>query len=111
MFEHTKQGAVDLILGNESFDAAQVEKVSGLLDECIGRPQPRVVIDMAWIPRIDSAGLELLLDARKEFQQRGGAVKLAAPNPLCREILRITGVDARLELFDDVASAVRSFAR
>ena len=60
---------------------------------------------------MDSAALEVLLDVQESFDRHGGTLKLAAAGALCRDILRATGVSSRFEMFDDVNSAVGSFAR
>ena len=69
-----------------------------------------LVIDLHETPLIDGAGLETLIDLREKIESRGGGVKLAAVNPLCADILRITGVGDKFEQFDVVKSAVGSFA-
>jgi hypothetical protein len=43
--------------------------------------------------------------------QKGGAFKLARPNTLCQDILEITGVASRLDIFDDTVTAAGSFAQ
>jgi anti-anti-sigma factor len=111
MFERLTQGAVDLIHGDEPINAERVEGLARLLQESAGRGQPFVVLDMEKVPLVDSAGLELLLDYREKFQQLGGAMKLSGPNPLCEDILSITGVGASLEIFRESLSAVGSFVR
>ncbi len=82
-----------------------------LLEECGAHGQPHVVLDLGQVPLIDSAGLEMLLDVQEEFQRRGGAMKLAAGQGLCREILGVTGVGAQFELYSEVTSAVGSFVQ
>ena len=77
---------------------------------CCTRGQPRVVLDLQHVPLIDSAGLEALLDSRDECVRRAGTMHLATPNRLCRDILRVTGLDHQFSIFDDVISAVGSFA-
>ena len=111
MFEHSKQGAVDLIAGDEPLHVDTLERAARLLDQCIAQGQPRLVFDLGGVALIDSAGLELLLDARERCAQRGGLLQLAAPNPLCRDVLQVTGLASEFEIFDDVLSAVGSFAR
>ena len=111
MFERSKQGAVDVIAGDEPLNVESADRVSRLLEDCIGAGQPRVVLDLGNVPLIDSAGLELLLDARQRCAARGGLLELAAPNPLCRDVLHVTGLSAEFEIFDNVLSAVGSFAR
>ena len=111
MFERITQGAVDLIRGDEPLNAEHVEELARLLQECAGRGQPFVVFDLEKVPLLDSAGLELLLDYRESFQQLGGALKLAAANPLCEDILSITGVGAGFEIFREPLAALGSFVR
>lgn len=111
MFERSKQGAVDVIAGDEPLNLESVDRVSRLLDQCIGQGQPRIVLDLGNVPLMDSAGLELLLEARRRCAARGGLIELAAPNPLCRDILHVTGLSAEFDIFDNVLNAVGSFAR
>ena len=48
-----------------------------MLEACVERGQPHVVLDLQGVALIDSTGLELLLDAQEECQRMGGAMKLA----------------------------------
>jgi anti-anti-sigma factor len=110
MFLRAKQGAVDVIRGSDPLSGEHLDGLARVFDECIGHGQPRIVCDMQYVPLIDSAGLELLLDVRDRSLDRGGCVKLAGPNPLCRDILNATGVGLEFEVFDDVIEAAASFA-
>mgnify|MGYP002631852599 CR=1 FL=1 len=110
MFEITRHGAVDVISGREPLNGEATDTVAALIDECCERGQPHVVLDLQHVPLIDSAGLETLLDSRDQCLARTGSIHLAAPNRLCRDILHVTGVDSRFLVFDDVLSAVGSFA-
>ena len=111
MFEKRRQGAVDLIQGDESLTAEHLSEIGRLCDESLAAGQPRAVVDLSRVALIDSAGLEWLLLAQERFVQRGGSIKLAAPNELCRDILMVTGVDRHFEVFADAVSAAGSFAR
>lgn len=111
MFERATQGAVDVIQGDEPLNVDQVQEVGALLAECLHDGQPRVVFDLERVLLIDSAGLELLLDFKEEYEQAGGALKLAAPNPLCEEILMVTGLDESFEVFPEALLATGSFVR
>ena len=109
MFEQKRQGAIDVIGGGDRISGDRVAELAAVLDGCIKRGQPRVVLDLQGIALMDSAGLELLLNAQEEYQRMGGAMKLANPGALCSEVLKVTGVGARFEVFGDTGSAVRSF--
>lgn len=111
MYECLSQGAVNVIRGDLPLTADHVQQVERLLQQCLNKGQPYAVLDLGKVPLVDSAGLELLLDFRDAFQQVGGTLKLAAPNPLCREILSITGLAESFDIFPEVLSAVGSFVR
>ena len=53
----------------------------------------------------------VLLDIHEKFEQRMGAIKIAAPNSLCSDILSVTGVGSYFEVFPEVQSAVGSFTQ
>ena len=109
MFEPKRQGAVDVIGGGDRISGDRVPELAAILDACVERGQPRVVLDLHGVALINSTGLELLLNSHDEYQRMGGAMKLANPGALCGEVLKVTGVGARFEIFDDTGSAVRSF--
>jgi anti-anti-sigma factor len=111
MFERITEGAVDIIRGDDPINAENVDRLAGLLQEAAGRGKPCVVLDIEKVPLLDSAGLELLLDYNERFQQLGGALKISGPNPLCEDILSITGVSACFEVFQESVSALGSFLR
>ena len=111
MFEREKQGVVDVIRGDVPLNVEHVEAVADLLEACLGKGQPYVVLDFEAIPLIDSAGLELLLDFKERFRQVGGDLRLVSPNSLCAEILSVTQVGEGFEIFSEPLSAVGSFVR
>lgn len=111
MFSVVQQGAVHVITGKESITEANLPELSRYFDECLRGSPPRVVLSLAEIPLFDSQGLEWLLSSAERCVERGGQLQIAASNPLCRDILAVTGVAERFEHFDDVRTAVRSFTR
>ena len=111
MFERSKQGAVDLIRCEAPLSRDHAERVGKVLDACIGRGQPRIVLDLEQVPLIDSKGLELLVEYQQQCIERGGCIKLAAPTMLCRDILTVTDVASHFEVFDDTLAAAGSFAQ
>lgn len=111
MFTLRNQGAVRVIGGDQSLTAETVAAAGKVCDEALQQGQPRLVFDLQAVALMDSAGLELLLDVCDRCTDRGGALHLAAPNALCRDILRATSVADRFTIFRDTLSAVGSFAQ
>ncbi len=111
MFERTRQGTVHVITGSDPITESHIAALSALLDDCMAAGQPHVVIDLEAVPLIDSQGLELLLSTSQRCLERGGGLQIAAPNALCDDILRITGVGETVGVVNDATEAVRGFAR
>lgn len=111
MFECTKQGSVSVISGDDPMSLEFLPRVHQLVDECLKSGQPKLVFNLRHVPLIDSAGLELLWDTRDHCMRRGGMMELAAPNSLCRDIISCTALADQFVIFDDVLSAVGSFAQ
>ena len=107
--EVKRVGTVDVIVPHgplvdedaESF----IEKMMAKLDAA----NPRFVLDMGDVPYLDSRGIEGIVDAALDLQQRGGRLRMAAASGTCREVLELTGQSGRVEFFDDAQNAVRSF--
>ena len=109
MFEQSGHGAVDVIVGEAPINVDNVQTLARILDSCVTRGQPHIVLDLSGVALFDSAGLELLLTVQENCQRRGGAMKLAGTNPLCSEILSVTGVGDHFNCYQNSTEAVGSF--
>ena len=98
-----------VISGTLPLSGDALDLLEGAFADCFKEGQPHAVFDLRAVPLIDSAGLERLLDLRDQFQQKSGVLKLAAANPLCHDVLTVTGVAAYFEIFPEVSQAVGSF--
>lgn len=79
------------------------------IDRCMKDAQVKLVLDLKYVPYIDSAGLETLIDADAQLRQKGGVIKIANPNDVCHDILIATRLIEKLEVFSDTERAGRSF--
>ncbi len=105
-----QHGAVTALRPDAPLQAATLPALDAALRQSLAKGVPYVVIDMVDTPLIDGAGLEWIMDLDEECCQLGGCVRLANANELCRDLLRITSVGQTVELFDDLNSALGSFA-
>jgi anti-anti-sigma factor len=110
MFALEKQGAVCVLRPKAPIEAKHCDELKRTVLQGLGLGRPMLVVDFHDVPLADSAGLEALLELRDALEAKGGGVKLAAVNPLCADILRVTGVGLKFEQHEQVRSAVGSFA-
>jgi anti-sigma B factor antagonist len=66
-----------------------------------------VVVDLADVPRLDSAGLGVLIRAHGRARHRGGVICLVAPSRFVLTVLHTMHVDGVFPIFDDTVTALR----
>jgi anti-anti-sigma factor len=111
MLDYTKQGSVHVFASDAPLNHEHTPVAAEQLAPHLLAGQPRIVLNLEHVPLIDSAGLEFLLTTQQTCTRRGGTLRLATPSPLCRQILEVTGVGDRIEIFPDLTTAVGSYAQ
>ena len=104
----------------EDYDHVTVLSVSGELnaegtenfrqqiEERLQRKVRFFVIDLQQTTFMDSKGLESLLWVQEQCDERLGTVRLCNPDETCRQILQVTRLDGRFDVFADVTEAVKT---
>ena len=110
-FNINQQGSVSVIAIEGAMIASDLKTLSEVVHARLQKGQPQLLVDLVAVPAIDSAALELLMDAQETCRKRGGVLKLTGLNPLCREIFAVTQLERRFELFDSQLTALGSFAK
>lgn len=85
----------------ESIEAAFALEVAG---------SDRVVVDLAAVTFLCSAGLGMLVKASKSLHERGGGLVLARPQPSIARLLRMVGLSGVLPVHPTVEAAAAALA-
>jgi anti-anti-sigma factor len=72
-------------------------------------PGARVVLDLAAVTYVSSAGLRVLLKAAKQARARQAGFALAAPRAAVREVLEVSGFDRIMAIHPSRAAALAGF--
>jgi len=78
--------------------------------ELIDRGRAKLVVDLAGVTFIDSAGVGMLAAKLKTVREKGGDLRLSRISSRGQRLLGIMKILIAFETFDDEASAVSSFA-
>jgi anti-sigma B factor antagonist len=105
----TRLGTATYLSPDGALVGDAVQSLRAAADAAQAASANQLVIDLQRVPFIDSVGLEYLLDLSTTLRSAGGTLGLAAPGPLCRDILRVTRLDQSIPIFENVESAGRSF--
>jgi len=105
----SRYSSVAVVSTNEEIGGEALPTFVNRADSCVQDGYPSIVIDCESVTSIDSSGLEYLLDLQDRCEELLGAVKLCNLDDTIRTIFRITRLERRFEIFDDLDSAVSSF--
>lgn len=60
--------------------------------------EPRVVLDLAGVTFLDSAGVRAIVSAHERLSNAGGSLALRSPSPVAARVLEISGLDQHLDV-------------
>jgi len=74
-----------------------------------GEGKTQVLLDLAWVKHIDSAGLGELIASHVTLDQKGGALKLMHMKESVHELMTITKLLTVFDVYDGEPEALASF--
>ena len=111
----------DLNISVESFKRVNLVKVAGRVDssnasqldnqlkELMSNGRYKLVLDLSQVNYLSSAGLRTMVGAVRECKKHRGDVRLANVSERVAEVLKLAGLDAIFQTFEDKTAAVGSF--
>jgi anti-sigma B factor antagonist len=87
-----------------------VDRFKEAVNEALSAAVPRLVVNLADVPMIDSSGVGVLVKALTSAKQRGGMVNLVNPSKFAVKTLRLVGVINLFGIYDEEESAIQSFS-
>jgi anti-anti-sigma factor len=102
-------GDVSVIRLDDELTTDNVARFQATLEVPLADGVRFFVLDLEKTEYLDSAGLEAVDDLLTRIRDGGGQVKASGLGTACRKILEITRFDRRIDLFDSLIDAVRSF--
>jgi anti-sigma B factor antagonist len=105
----TKEGAVTIIKPAGPIIAGELSELENALRQMDKTWSQRIVMDLADVLLIDSAGLELLMRHHRLMAERGLKLKLCSLSEITQKIFDLTQLSRYFEIYPDTPPAVRSF--
>ncbi|MEV0388894.1 STAS domain-containing protein [Nonomuraea sp. NPDC050643] len=103
---HQHLPGVTVLAVTGEMDATNRAQLEGYLRDVRREPPQRLVFDLSQVPFMDSSGLHVLLTCTTDCLKKGGAVHLAAVQPLPARLFEITGVLSHVPVHGTVEDAV-----
>jgi len=100
----------DVVSVKGRIDSQTAPELSRVLKEITGADRYRIVLDMAGVEFVSSAGLRVFIDVQKTCKRwNRGELVLAAVPQLITEALDLAGFTRFFTIYDDVLAAVGAF--
>ena len=80
------------------------------VDGMIAARETRVIFDMAGVTHADSAAIGAIVRCLTKLNRAGGALRIAAAQPMIEHSLKLTKVDKLIEMFPTVDQAAKGFS-
>lgn len=84
-------------------------RMASTVNQLLSAGRARLVIDLAGVDAIDSAGLGSLVRAVSLSRDAGGETKLASPSERTKRLLDVTMMSSVFEIYEDAGAALGSF--
>jgi anti-sigma B factor antagonist len=94
---------------SETIDALTAADLTAAISGQIADGHANLVIDLANVEFMSSAGLRALLGAVKESRSAGGDLRIVSSNPGVDKVLKMSGFHNIAKVFTSAAEAVASF--
>jgi len=82
-----------VVVVNEAFEGPDVERWGRLIAGAVAMRPRRLVVDLRRSPRVDAAGIAVLLRTHREMVHAGGELILRGPAERVLRILRLSRLD------------------
>jgi anti-sigma B factor antagonist len=92
-----------IVLGKES------ASLRSLISDLLSTGHKKILLNLANVERIDTAGLAYIISALKSVRMQEGELKLLNPTKHIQDVLELTKLYTVFDIREDEAAALRSF--
>lgn len=109
-FKTHKIGFANVVCIIGDIDALTSGQMTEYLDEYITQKESNLILDLSQVNFMSSAGLRAILGAVKKCRLNDGDLYLVAPQPGVARVLKMSGFENILKLFESVEQAIDQFS-
>jgi anti-sigma B factor antagonist len=100
---------VGVLTVSGQIDASSAPEMEKALHSLVEAQHGKVVVDLAKVDYVSSAGLRVLLAGIKQARGLGGDLRVAGLQPQVKEVFDIAGFTPLFKIHADATAAVNSF--
>lgn len=100
---------VEMVTAVGRIDSSNAMEFDDTLKGITNAGRHNIVLDLAGVNYMSSAGLRAMVAALRECKKNRGNVVLAQPSERVAEVLSLAGLDSLFSMYGDATTAVGSF--
>ena len=105
-----RPGVTVLVIHGSIHCGPECARLEREVDNMIASRETRVIFDMAGLTHADSAAIGAIVRCLGKLKDAGGALRIAAAQPMIDHSLRLTKVDKIIEMFATADQAAQGFS-
>ena len=105
------QEGVNVVQLSGRFGAEEAEQLGEILSEALAKSADGLILDMAEVSFISSAGLRVLVQSRKSADEVGKTVAMIHVQPAVYKIFKLTAFEKVVGVFDNERQALKAMAK
>ena len=100
---------VNVVTVGGRVDSAAAPDLERMFQSLLDGRRHQIVVELADVEYMSSAGLRALVSALKAAKKGGGDLVIARPSTRVREVIELAGLTSVFTMHDDLVEAVGSF--
>ena len=100
------EGSVTILDLSGEIEVSEVPKLRDVLINLLEQNSGGLLVNIANVVFIDSAGLSMLIAVNRQAQKRGGRFAVSNPQPTVQQVFRLTQMNKVFQIYDTVAEGV-----
>lgn len=99
-------GQITIVIPRGRLDGTANTSLAECLQTLASKPEPRLLIDLAGVSFMASAGLRVIMTALKTVNAAGGMLVICSVQKPVREVFDVTGFTGLFQVFDERKTAL-----
>jgi len=104
-----RENGITVFVASGRIDTEGAVDMDSALQAAVTEGEHKIVLDLAKVQYINSAGLRTLADVFTKNRKAGGDLKLAAVNDKVARVFQTIGFDKFFAMYDTVEAAIADF--
>ncbi len=106
---HEKKGTVDIIILEGILNADTSQQLEAILEPISGADEPRVLVHLADLTYISSAGIGCFIGVIRRIRTQGGDIRFSDTNPKVKRVFQLLDMEDFFQFHASMEQGLQSY--